>query len=103
MFTIKHVKTDGCEEIHAGYLPSFVSKDSLEGRERGNAVVHFNDEKGSEQTLRWGKVYIVNDIGKTVASYDLGDSLLGNQMDSTNSPNLAYQNPPLSRVRNQVS
>lgn len=105
MFTIKHVKTDGNEEIHAGLLPSFVSKDSLEGRERGNSVIHYTDDKGAEQTIRWGKVYIMNESGRTVATYDLGQPLLNGQTRSIQGSVgfVDARNPPLSGYQNQAS
>lgn len=72
MFTIKHVTPSGNEELHYGSSPIFVSAESPEGRERGNAIVHYTDANQQVQDIRWGKVYVMNEFGKTVATYDLG-------------------------------
>lgn len=72
MFTIKHVTADGSEELHYGSNPLYVSADSPEGKQRGNAIVHYTDANQLVQDIRWGKVYVMNEFGKTVATYDLG-------------------------------
>lgn len=79
MFTLKHVTLEGNEELHYGDSPMYVSANSLEGRDRGNAIVHYTDAKGQVCDIRYGKVYVMNEHGRTVATYDMGSpSILGN-------------------------
>lgn len=77
MFTIKHITVEGNEELHSGTSPIFVNPNSFEGKERGNAVVRYTDEKGTSQTIRWGKVYVMNGTGQTVATYEMGSPNVG--------------------------
>lgn len=97
MFTIKHVATDGNEELHYGSNPKYISLGSLEGRERGNSVVNYTDVKGDKHTIRWGKVYIMNDSGKTVSTYDLGSPNVGstNELPPIKYGGTGYKNPPI--------
>ena len=83
MFSIKHVTTgDQNEELHMGTSPVYISPTSHEGLERGNPVFHYTDEKGEVQTLRYGKIYVMNEAGRTVASYDLGAPNTGGSYQS---------------------
>ncbi len=67
MFTLKHVTPDGNEELHYGSSPIYSRTQS------GGDTVHYTDSKSEVQTIRWGKVYVMNEHGKTVATYDMGD------------------------------
>lgn len=56
MFTIKHIEEDGRER--------FFTAQSIERNTEGQLAF------GSEEVIQSGKIYIMNDAGKTVAVYD---------------------------------
>jgi hypothetical protein len=64
MFSVKHIREDGTEQIYAGssvmYYPGSV----------GNAASVTVPEAGC--ALYSGTVYVMNDAGSTVSKYDLG-------------------------------
>lgn len=94
MFTIKHVTAEGNEELHYGSNPLFVSADSAEGKQRGNAIVHYTNANQKVCDIRWGKVYVMNELGKTVATYDLGSHPGASSVGSFQA-GLGLQNPGL--------
>ena len=74
MFTIKHVNFTGGETLYEGNEPCFTNAGSS-GLTLSGAVecgvVTYTDAKGEVQIIHGGKVYIMNDAGKTVAVYEL--------------------------------
>lgn len=66
MFTIKHQHENG-ETLYAGKEPSLMSK---MGSSDGGTVAYTN-ENGVVIFITGGVVYVMNEIGKTVAHYDL--------------------------------
>lgn len=67
MFTIKHVHIHG-ETLFTGREPQFhANMDSAEGK-----TVSYENEHGVRIYITGGTVYVMNEIGKTVAKYELG-------------------------------
>lgn len=72
MLTVKHMEVTGAEVVYsavkAGYQPRTKSEDG-----HSAAYVFIEDPKGERVALgNWGTFYIVNEVGKTVAKYELG-------------------------------
>ena len=75
MLTIKIVYEDGTEFVHEArdivFLPPNVS-----GNNTGHPCVTYIDISGNniniDRSVRVGEVYVMNNYGKTVASYMLG-------------------------------
>ena len=59
MMTIKHVESNGRERVF--------QVDSVDRTPEGELVF------GTSECITSGKVYVMNDAGKTVAAYDFGD------------------------------
>ena len=85
MLTVKHQDTDGTEVIfsvyEAKYSPNGPGSTESAGATPNNGYVRFTypmrpnvhaEDKGILESVYRGKVYIMNDVGKTVAKYDLG-------------------------------
>lgn len=76
MFTIKHIKVLGDEEIiqvetvrFEPGMPGFISQDGKTGQTGTPPTVWVG-----ERPLSGGTVFVMNDMGKTVSRYDLGAS-----------------------------
>lgn len=65
MFTIRHIQTDGHESIREAKSITSNSADKV-------PTVMVDGE-----TLRDGTIYVMNEMGRTVAKYDLGPPLVG--------------------------
>lgn len=86
MMTVKHVALSGEEYIyptsHVNYVPTTVLNDL-----QGVDTLWWYDTDGRAYPITGGKVYVMNDSGKTVSRYELSKSA---------PDGLGLQNPPLS-------
>ena len=80
MFTIKNVSPAGSEELFTGTSPSYFSGRSDSGLTGGAPFFTYADLNSQVQTITSGKVYVMNDSGRTVASYDLPSVDYSNQL-----------------------
>lgn len=74
MLTVKHIEVTGEEVLYPAmkvtYKPAYQSDLGLTGTA---ACVFIENLKGEQVALgSWGRFFVMNDIGKTVAKYDLG-------------------------------
>lgn len=73
MFTLKHVSPFGGEAIYQGSEVTYGDAQSAAGTAVQSAA-HVAYLDGREwKYLHKGVVYVMNDVGKTVATYDLSD------------------------------
>jgi hypothetical protein len=79
MFAVKHIQLSGHEEI---YLAAKVSFKPESGGHNTAGITHvppcvFLDfDPNRIMRIEGGTVFVMNDIGKTVARYDLGASMV---------------------------
>jgi hypothetical protein len=67
MFTIKNVTTSGNEELFSGTDPMYIA-----GALGGSAPYFtYTDANDQMHQIIGGKIYVMNEIGRTVARYDL--------------------------------
>lgn len=79
MLTVKHIDpATNSEKIHAACSVEYKPRHRSECQTATEvmwsaATVFIENAKGEKTPLgNWGKFYVMNDIGKTVATYDLG-------------------------------
>ena len=65
MFTIRHIKADGHESIREARSVT------------SNTAAKVQTVVVDGETLRDGAIYVMNEMGRTVAKYDLGPPLTG--------------------------
>jgi hypothetical protein len=70
MFVVKWIMVDGSEKIFGGKEIKFTPAERCATK---RPMVTFYNEEGTECSFDTGRVYVVNDLGKTVANYSLGD------------------------------
>lgn len=70
MFTIKLVTDNGYQHIYRGRDVRFVPATAQNSAPAYN-VVQFDDAETGLITIGEGRVFVMNDSGKTVADYDL--------------------------------
>lgn len=79
MLTVKHVKPDGCEEIHPAVRVHTIPRGVTVG-DRG--LVSVENDRGEIKHLGSddsGIFYVMNELGRTIAKYDLGGIAVGAQ------------------------
>ena len=100
MLTVRHIHLTGGEEIMLVHSARFAPGRGMEGRPalvNGESAtpdtlwVSFAAGQ-SEEPLTGGTVFVMNDLGKTVAHYDLGGSAVPPSVSATAWP--PGMNPP---------
>jgi uncharacterized protein YllA (UPF0747 family) len=71
MFTIKVVEDDGNEFVKSEVRTVEYNPPVLETGKEANLYAWYKDER--PETFFSGKIYVMNENGKTVANYDLRD------------------------------
>jgi hypothetical protein len=70
MFAMKWIASNGSEMIYAGRDISLTPALQSETK---RAMVTFYDQNDTHCSLDTGRVFVMNDHGRTIASYDLDD------------------------------
>ena len=78
MFTVKHIRIGGDEDILEAstvrFSPGFGEVDAVSGSNVPSTVWISIRDGGDERPLTGGTVFVMNEAGKTVSRYDIGAS-----------------------------